>query len=271
MAGREQENGAIQVSLLLKLLLRDMDGVDPSRFLRVGVDLFPVRVEIPFTPETFEKAGAILREGAPVLRREVGEITADKRDGRKQDVLHAPTEIPVEEGAVQDQAIDGIIPLMLMEVIGRDESAGRVPHQPDPFVPFHTDRGERRVDIGEIFVEVFAKEGILVWAERAAVFPEVERVEVVTPCVDTIAKLSLEEIVVIAVHVEDGVVRSGLRHPFDKGADNLALIIIGHAESPLEILVAQNIGLVLCPYRQDGGKAENRDVEKPFHFSLFLR
>ena len=64
-----------------------------------------------------------MREGSAVLRREVGKVAANEGDGREQDVLHAPTEIPVEEGTVEDQAIDGAMVLSLVQVIRGDESA----------------------------------------------------------------------------------------------------------------------------------------------------
>ena len=254
LVGREHQDGAIQIGFLLKFLLGSVYGVDPARLFRVGVQLFPLIVEIPFSFKTLEEAGAILREGSAVLRREVGKVAANEGDGWKQDVLHAPTEIPVEEGAVEDQAIDGAMALPLVQVIRGDESACRVSHQPNPLVPLGANRGERRVDVREILTEILAEEGILVRAERASVFPEVERIEVVTPCVDTIAKLSLEEIVVIAVHVEDRIVRVVVSCPFDECANHLALIVIRHPESPLEIIVSQDIRLVLWPNRLEYGQ-----------------
>ena len=98
------------------------------------------------------------------MRREVGKVAANEGDGWKQDVLHAPTEIPVEEGAVEDQAIDGAMVLSLVQLIRGDESACRVSHQPNPLVPLGANRGERRVDVREILTEILAEEGILVRA-----------------------------------------------------------------------------------------------------------
>ena len=65
---------------------------------------------------------------------------------------------------------------------------------------------------------------------------------------------TLEEIVVIAVHVEDRVVRVVVSCPFDECANHLALIVIRHPESPLEIIVSQDIRLVLWPNRLEYGQ-----------------
>ena len=77
-------------------------------------------------------------------------------------------------------------------------------HQKDIFVSFHLSNGDGGVDVGEIFIYLFAEKEILVREQGASIFAEFHCVKVIAMGIDTVAQFSLEKIVVLAMHIDDG-------------------------------------------------------------------
>ncbi len=246
--GGEDKDGAGNVGFLLHIVLCLMDSSNPAGALRVAVGHLPVGVEHPFSLEYLQQAPGVGR-GVRVLHGEFGEEAAGRGDGRKHDVLHEPTEVPVEERTVQYQG-GGSLRRALAEVIGGNQAAGRVGHEDDLAVPLRVDGDESGVDIREVFRQVFAEESILMGEERASVLAEVEGVEVIAVGQATVAQLGLKEVIVVAVDVEDGAVRViAVERLPDQGTNHAALVIVGHLEGARFVAVAQQVGSVL---RRDG-------------------
>ena len=244
--GRKNQHRARDGGALLDVGLRFLYRPHPTGAFGMAVGHFPVGVEHPFALEDFQQASGI-RRTVLALHRQLRKKAAGGRDGRDEDALHEPAEIPIEERAVQHEGIDGSR-RTLAEIIGSNQPARGMGHQDDFRVSLFADGCQGGIEVCKILLQVFAEKSILVGPEGTAVFPQIEGIKVVAPGQTTIAQLCLEEIVVVSVEIKDGPAAAiaGERFP-DQGANDFAFIVIGHLEGTGLVAVAQQIGSVLRP------------------------
>lgn len=95
-----------------------MDSSNPAGAFWVAVGHLPVGVKHPLSLKYFQQTPGI-RGGVFALHGQFGEEASCRGDGWNQDVFHKLTEVPVEEGTVQNQGRSGFR-RTLAEVIGSD-------------------------------------------------------------------------------------------------------------------------------------------------------
>ena len=79
--------------------------------------------------------------------------------------------------------------------------------------------------------------------QRTAVLAQVQRVETNSKAGIEISDMPLEEVIVVAVHVQHGAPRLEASGPAYQGGDYLALVIRSHGECQHLVASAQDIGL----------------------------
>ena len=208
---------------------------------------------------------------AAALHRPFREIIPQERDRRNQHLFHEPAEVPIKERTVQRHAFHVRVGVML-HVIGDNQSTRRMPHEDDIAMSFFLYNMERGVDVGEIFRQALAIEGVLVRKQRSPVFAEVEGIEIVAMLLYAIAQLRLEEIIIVAMDIKDRLLASFQGRTADERANHASFVIFAHLDSTLLICAAQDVVYILCLQGEYAEPREKAQEIESFHThcALFL-
>ena len=235
-----------------------MNGANPCGG-ECGCDrVFPRRVELPFAVVVVEQAFGIGGAEAAVHFL-MGRFLAHARHGGDAHLFREMPQVHIQKRAVEHDGEERQAVFVLLTVERSDEPARGVRHKCDLRAALAFYLRHRAVYVGEVFVEVEHHEGVLVRKFGTAVFAQVERIETVAVVVEEMRHFRLEEIIVVAVHIEQGRAGGGLFLGADERGHHLAFVIVGHIDGLADEILSQNVLLIAFGHRL---RAEHRHHQK---------